>query len=124
MSNGSTDISSQCNCDCPSPEENCIDLIVSLAVVSSMFIVSEVLPFLRGQNNGIAECLVKCFEGSDCILTKMIECLKDNKEEIAEGIEQTTKLTTQQEQEMKNNNAININIGEIKREKTIKILDE
>ncbi len=116
MSSGSTDFCSQCNCDCPSPEESCIDLIVSLAVVSSMFIVSEVLPFLRGQNNGIAECLVKCFEGSDCILTKMIECLKDNKEEIAEGIEQTTKLTTQQETEMKN--SININIGDVKQTKT------
>lgn len=99
-------------CDCPSPQESCLDLIISLSVVSSMFIVSEILPFLKGQNNGLADCLVKCFEGSDCILTKMIECLKDNKEEIAEGIEQTTKLTTTQEQEMKN--SININIGDVK----------
>ena len=118
MSSGSTMTS---DCDCPSPEESCIDVIVSLAVVSSMFIVSEILPFLRGQNNGIAECLVKCFEGSDCILTKMIECLKDNKEEIAEGIEQTTKLTTQQETEMKN--SININIGDVKQTQTEKMID-
>jgi len=116
MSSGSTDFCSQCNCDCPSQEESCIDVIVSLAVISSMFIVSEVLPFLRGQDNGIAECLVKCFEGSDCVLTKMIECLKDNKEEIAEGIEQTTKLSTKQEQEM--TNSININIGDVKQTET------
>jgi hypothetical protein len=102
-------------CDCPSPEESCLDLIISLSVVSSMFIVSEILPFLKGQNNGLADCLVKCFEGSDCILTKMIECLKNNKEEIAEGIEQTTKLTTSQETEMKN--SININIGDVKQTK-------
>ena len=102
-------------CDCPSPEESCLDLIISLSVVSSMFIVSEILPFLKGQNNGLADCLVKCFEGSDCILSKMIECLKNNKEEIAEGIEQTTKLTTSQETEMKN--SININIGDVKQTK-------
>lgn len=114
MSSGSTST----NCDCPSPEESCIDLIISLAVVSSMFIVSEVLPFLRGQNNGIADCLVKCFEGSDCVLTKMIECLKGNKEEVAESIEQVTKLNTKQEQEM--TNSININIGDVKQTESIK----
>jgi hypothetical protein len=103
-------------CDCPSAEESCLDLIISLSVVSSMFIVSEILPFLKGSNNGLSQCLVKCFEGSDCILTKMIECLKDNKNEIAEGIEQTTKLTTTQETEMKN--SININIGDVKQTKT------
>ncbi len=102
--------------DCPSAEESCLDLIISLSVVSSMFIVSEILPFLKGQNNGLADCLVKCFEGSDCILTKMIECLKNNKEEIAEGIEQTTKLNTKQEQDMKN--SININIGDVKQNMT------
>ena len=99
------------SCDCPSAEESCIDFIISLSVVSSLFIVSEILPFLKGQNNGIADCLVKCFETSDCILTKAIECLKNNKEEIAEGIQQTTKITTTQEQEMKN--SININIGDV-----------
>lgn len=109
---GSTDFCLNCPTqECLSQEESCIDLIISLSVVSSMFIVSEILPFLRGSNNGIAECLVKCFEGSDCILTKMIGCLKDNKEEIAEGIEVTTKLTNTQEQQMKNENNININIA-------------
>lgn len=108
---GSTDVCINCPCDCASPEESCIGLIISLSVVSSMFIVSEILPFLKGQNNGLADCLVKCFEGSDCVISKLIECLKENKEEIAEGIEVTTKLTTTQEQEMKNNNNININIA-------------
>ena len=98
-------------CDCPSIEESCLDYIVSLSIVSSLFIVSEILPFLRGQNNGIADCLVKCFETSDCILTKAIHCLKGNKEDVAEGMEQITK----QEQEMKN--SININIGEVRQEK-------
>jgi hypothetical protein len=78
-----------------------------------MFIVSEILPFLRGQNNGIAECLIKCFEGSDCILTKLIECLKGEKEKEQDGsIEVNTSLTTQQESQMKN--SININIGDVK----------
>ena len=108
--------STMTNCDCPSPEESCIDVIVSLAVVSSMLIVSEILPFLRGQNNGISQCLVKCFEGSSCFLSKLIECLKDNKDEIAEGIEQTTKLSTKQEQEM--TNSINIQIGDVKQTET------
>ena len=107
----STDFCINCTFDCPSAEESCIDLIISLSVVSSMFIVSEILPFLKGQNNGLADCLVKCFEGSDCVLSKLIECLKENKEEVVEGIEVTTKLSTTQEQEMKNNNNININIA-------------
>jgi len=96
--------------ECVSNEEACLDYIVSLSVVASMFIVSEILPFLRGQNNGIAECLVKCFEGSDCILSKLIECLK-KQENIEQGsVEVNTTLTSQQEQKMNNN--INININE------------
>ena len=99
-------------CDCPSMEESCLDYIVSLSIVSSLFIVSEILPFLKGQSGGLADCLVKCFETSDCILTKAIDCLKKNKEEVAQGMEQITTLNTKQEQEMKN--SININIGEMK----------
>jgi len=109
---GSTDFCINCPCDCASPEESCIDLIISLSVVSSMFIVSEILPFLRSQDgNGLTDCLIRTFQTSECCLSKMIECLGKNKEEIAEGIEVTTKLTTTQEQEMKNNNNININIA-------------
>jgi hypothetical protein len=81
-----------------------------------MFIVSEILPFLKGQNNGLAECLVKCFEGSECFLSKLIECLKGEKEEKDGSIEVNTKLTTHQEQQMQN--SININIGETKLEKS------
>ena len=96
--------------DCISKEEACIDYIVSLATISSLFIVSEILPFLRGQNNGIADCLIKCFEGSDCILSKLIECLKKEENTQDGSIEVNTTLTSQQEQKMNNN--INININE------------
>ncbi len=95
--------------DCPSIEESCIEYIVSLATISSLFIVSEILPFLRGQNNGIADCLVKCFEGSECIISKLIDCLKNDKDNSGE-VEVTTTLTSNQEQKIDNN--INININE------------
>ncbi len=94
--------------DCPSIEESCIEYIVSLATISSLFIVSEILPFLRGQNNGLADCLVKCFQGSECILSKLIDCLK-NKEDSGE-VEVNATLTSNQEQKIDNN--INININE------------
>ena len=95
---------------CPALEETCIDYIVSLCVVATGFIISEALPFLRQfQGNSIADCLVKTFETSDCCLSKIIECLKVEKENNDGSVEVNTKLNTQQEQEMKNNNAININ---------------
>jgi hypothetical protein len=97
---------------CPSLEQTCIDYIVSLCVIGSAFIISEALPFLRQvQGNSIADCLVKTFETSECCLSKIIDCLKKDKNEDANSAEVTTKLNTKQEQEMKNNNAININIG-------------
>lgn len=109
-------------CDCPSTEESCIDVIVSLAVISSMFIVSEILPFLRShEGNGLTDCLIKTFETSECCLSKMIEFLGKNKEDIAEGVEVVTKLNTRQEQEMTNKNSININIGDVKRTETEKL---
>jgi hypothetical protein len=95
--------------DCPSIEESCIEYIVSLATVSSLFIVSEILPFLRGQNNGLADCLVKCFQGSECILSKLIDCLKKDKDSSGE-VEVTATLNSNQEQKIDNN--INININE------------
>lgn len=108
-------------CDCPSVEESCIDVIISLAVVSSMFIVSEILPFLRShEGNGLTDCLIKTFETSECCLSKMIACLGKKKEDIGEGIEVITKLNTRQEQEMSNKNNININIGDVKRTETEK----
>jgi hypothetical protein len=96
--------------ECRSAEEACLDYIISISVIGSLFIVSEVLPFLRGQNNGIADCLVKCFETSDCVLSQLIECLKKKKDDDDGNIEVNTTLTSRQEQDMKNE--ININIGE------------
>ena len=97
---------------CPSLEQTCIDYIVSLCVIGSAFIISEALPFLRQfQGNSIADCLVKTFETSECCLSKIIDCLKGDKNDDSSSVEVTTKLNTKQEQEMKNNNAININIG-------------
>jgi hypothetical protein len=101
--------------DCPSLEESCIDYIVSLCVIGSAFIISEVLPFLRQtEGNGLSDCLIKTFQTSECCLSKIIECLKGDKEKEDESIEVTTKLNTKQEQEMKN--SININIGDVKQQ--------
>ena len=90
----------------------CIDYIVSLASVSSLFIISEILPFLKGQNNGISECLVKCFEGSDCILTKLIKLLKgegdEEEKEKPVGNENHNLMKTESSSE--NTNTININV--------------
>ena len=98
--------------DCPSLEESCIDYIVSLCVIGSAFIISEVLPFLRQtEGNGLTQCLIKTFETSECCLSKLIECLGKKKEEEEGSVEVTTKLNTKQEQEMKN--SININIGDV-----------
>ena len=108
VSSGSTS-----TCDCPSMEESCIDYIVSLCLVGSAFIVSEVLPFLRShEGNGLTDCLIRTFETSECCLSKLIECLSGKKKEEDGSIEVNTKLTSQQESDMKNN--ININIGDVK----------
>lgn len=103
--------------DCPSLEESCIDYIVSLCVVGSAFIISEVLPFLRShEGNGLTDCLIKTFQTSECCLSKMIECLTGEKKENQGDVHLDTKLTSQQETEMKN--SININIGDVKRTET------
>ena len=98
--------------DCKEVEEQqvCISYIISLASVSSLFIISEILPFLKNQKgNGLTELLICMFEGSDCILTKLIECLKGEKEkENGVSIEQTQSLQSQQETKQETN--ININI--------------
>jgi hypothetical protein len=90
----------------------CIDYIVSLASISSLFIISEILPFLKGQNNGISECLVKCFEGSDCILTKLIKLLKgeDKEEDKPVGNENHNLMKTESSNTAENTNTININV--------------
>jgi len=85
-------------------KEVCVDYIISLATVGSLFVVSEVLPFLKGhKGNGLVDLLICCFEGSDCILSKMIDCLK-KKEEAPQAQEQ------EQEQTLTNTNNISINI--------------
>ena len=93
----------------------CIDYIISLASISSLFIISEILPFLKGQNNGLADCLVKCFEGSDCILTKLIRLLKGDKEEEKEdkpvGNENHNLMKTESSNASENTNTININVS-------------
>ena len=92
-------------------KEVCIDYIISLATISSLFVVSEVLPFLKShKGNGLVDLLICCFEGSDCCLSKLIECLKG--EDGKNGQEQS------QEQEQALNNTttqqVNININENK----------
>jgi len=100
------------NTDCEDIDEQqvCISYIISIASVSSLFIISEILPFLKAQKgNGLTELLICMFEGSDCILSKMIECLKGEKEkESGVSIEQTQSLQSQQETKQETN--ININI--------------
>jgi len=91
----------------------CIDYIISLASITSLFIISEILPFLKGQNNGISECLVKCFEGSDCILTKLIHLLKgDEKDQENKpvGNENHNLMKTESSNASENTNTININV--------------
>jgi hypothetical protein len=93
-------------------KEVCIDYIISLATVGSLFVVSEVLPFLKSQKgNGLIDLLICCFEGSDCILSKLIECLKgddDGKNGQHQQQEQEQALTNTTTQQ------VNINITENK----------
>jgi hypothetical protein len=88
----------------------CIDYIVSLATISSLFIVSEVLPFLKShEGNGLVDLVICLLGGSECCLSKVIECLKGEKEkEHAGSIEQSQSLQTQQDTKQETN--ININI--------------
>ncbi len=96
-------------------KEVCIDYIISLATIGSLFVVSEVLPFLKShKGNGLVDLLICCFEGSDCCLSKLIECLKGddgkNGQEQSQEQEQALNNTTKQEVNIvineKNNNDI------------------
>lgn len=97
--------------DMVSEKDACFDYIISLTSISILFIVSEVLPFLRAsEGNGLTDCMIKSFEMSECCLSSLLKCLKKEKgEDDDPSLEVNTKLTTQQETDMKNN--ININIG-------------
>lgn len=90
----------------------CIDYIISLASISSLFIISEILPFLKGQNgNGLVDILIKCFQGSECILSQVIEFLKGGTEEKDVpkfGNENHNLVKTESTAE--NTNTININV--------------
>jgi len=92
-------------------KEVCIDYIISLATISSLFVVSEILPFLKShKGNGLVDLFICCFEGSDCCLTKIIECLKGQKDDKGQEQQQ------EQEQSLKNTTTqqVNINITEKK----------
>jgi hypothetical protein len=105
------------DCDCPSLEESCIDYIVSLCVIGSAFIISEALPFMRSlEGNSFTDCIVKTLHTSECCLSNLIKCLKGEEDE-KEGVEVNTQLTSQQEQQ----NAININIGNVSTRETEKL---
>ena len=104
-----------CDCESIDQKEMCIDYIISLASIGSLFLVSEILPFLKSQKgNGLVDILICCFEGSDCCLTKLIECLKgevavDEKGQNQEQKqEQKQSIKTDEEQHL--TNSVNINI--------------
>src|SRR6056300_792700 len=102
------------DCSTEDQKQVCIDYIVSLASISSLFIISEILPFLKGSNNGISECLVKCFEGSDCLLTKLIKLLKPKEEQEEDkpvGNENKNLMKTESANTAENTNTININVS-------------
>jgi hypothetical protein len=87
----------------------CVDYIISLATISSLFIVSEILPFLKShEGNGLVDLVICLLGGSECCLSKLIECLKGEKEKD-DGIQQ------EQQQSLNNENAtkqsVNININ-------------
>ncbi len=102
----------------------CIDYIISLATVASLFVVSEVLPFLRQKKgNGIADALICCFEGSDCVLTKFISCLKGEHPSQQEQ-KQSQAQETEQTQALKNDNTNNININITKKNSVKNMVNE
>src|SRR5210317_1531012 len=100
------------DCSTEDQKQVCIDYIVSLASIGSLFIISEILPFLKGQSNGISDCLVSCFEGSDCLLTKLIKLLKPKEEqdEVPVGNENHNLMKTESSNTAENTNTININV--------------
>ena len=103
----------------------CIDYIISLATVASLFVVSEVLPFLRQKKgNGIADALICCFEGSDCVLTKFISCLKGDHPSQKQKQSQAQSQETEQTQALKNDNTNNININITKKNSVKNIVDD
>ena len=91
-------------------KEVCVDYIISLATVGSLFVVSEVLPFLKShKGNGLVDLLICLFTGSECVLSKTLECLKGEKyDDKGQSQEQEQVLTNTTKQE------VNITINEKK----------
>lgn len=82
-------------------KEVCVDYIISLATVGSLFVVSEVLPFLKShKGNGLVDLLICLFTGSECVLSKTLECLKGEKEDKGQDQEQEQTLTNTTKQEV------------------------
>lgn len=103
------------DCECENIEEKqvCIDYIISLASISSLFVISEILPFLKSnKGNGLVDLLICCFEGSDCVLSKLIECLKgeESEEDKGQKQEQKQKQSIRTDEEQHLTNSVNINI--------------
>jgi hypothetical protein len=79
-------------------------LLVTIAGLSSVLIVSEILPFLKShQGNGLVDCLIICIESSECCLSAFVQYLKgiNNEEE-------------HQSQNQAINQNININVTDAK----------
>ena len=96
-------------------KEVCIDYIISLATISSLFVVSEILPFLKShKGNGLVDLLICLFQGSECCISKLIECLKGQKDD--KGQEQQQEQEQQQKLHSTTTQQVNINIKEKKEE--------
>lgn len=91
----------------------CVDYIISLATVASLFVVSEILPFLKSKkSNGLIDMLICCFESSDCCLQRSISCLKGehpSQQEQKQSQDQETTQALKTENTQTQN--VNINIS-------------
>lgn len=100
-----------CECEELTNKQMCIDYIISLATISSLFVVSEVLPFLKEhKGNGLVDLLICCFEGSDCCLSKVIDCLKGEDDDKGQKQEQKQEQSIKTDEEQHLTNSVNINI--------------
>ena len=78
----------------------CIDDIISLATISSLFIVSEILPFIKSlKGNGLVDLVICLLNGSECCLSKLIEYLK------------IRRSVSQEQQQSLHHESVNININ-------------
>ena len=100
-----------CECENIDAKGFCVDYIISLGVISSAFIVSEILPFLKShKGNGLVDLIICCFEGSECCLSKVLTCLKKDEEYKKGGQKQQQTQSIQSQEEQKLTNSVNINI--------------